>query len=239
MIWSEWFPTSWQKMLTTKRTLPHVNHDIMSNADISTPPSVGTAKRKAVLGRDSLNMPNLVTGTRLLLSLVLFSMISKGGWWISAAALFVFAASTDALDGYLARRYKQITVLGRILDPFVDKVIVCGSFVFLLEKQGQSDSDSGVNAWMVIIIIGREMFVSSLRGILEKEGKDFSASMAGKLKMTLQCVAVTVSLLSLSPSLNWPWLPGFRDVMLWVAVGVTIWSGLIYVIRGFSLLRQE
>jgi CDP-diacylglycerol--glycerol-3-phosphate 3-phosphatidyltransferase len=214
-----------------------MNQEFMSNADISKQPSAGTVKRKAVLGRDSLNMPNLITGTRLLLSLVLFSMISAGGWWISAAALFVFAASTDALDGYLARRYKQITVLGRILDPFVDKVIVCGSFVFLLEKQGASDS--GVNAWMVIIIIGREMFVSSLRGILEKEGKDFSASIAGKLKMTLQCVAVTVSLLSLSTSLNWPWLPWFRDVMLWGAVGVTVWSGLIYVIRGFSLLRQE
>ncbi len=209
----------------------------MSNADIPNPSPAVAARRKAVLGRESLNMPNLVTGTRLLLSLLLFSMISAGGWWISAAALFVFAASTDALDGYLARRYKQITVLGRILDPFVDKVIVCGSFVFLLEKQGEADS--GVNAWMVIIIIGREMFVSSLRGILEKEGKDFSANMAGKLKMTLQCVAVTVSLLSLSESLNWPWLPGVRDLMLWIAVCVTVWSGLIYVIRGFSLLRQE
>ncbi len=227
MIWSAWLPMSWPKRPTSS----------MSNADISTQTPAVAAKRKAVLGRESLNMPNLVTGTRLLLSLVLFSMISAGDWWISAAALFVFAASTDALDGYLARRYKQITVLGRILDPFVDKVIVCGSFVFLLEKQGAADS--GVNAWMVIIIIGREMFVSSLRGILEKEGKDFSASMAGKLKMTLQCVAVTASLLSLSETLNWPWLPGVRDVLLWIAVGVTVWSGLIYVIRGFSLLRQE
>lgn len=227
MIWSAWLLMSWRKRPTSS----------MSNAEISTQTPAVAAKRKAVLGRESLNMPNLVTGTRLLLSLVLFSMISAGDWWISAAALFVFAASTDALDGYLARRYKQITVLGRILDPFVDKVIVCGSFVFLLEKQGEADS--GVNAWMVIIIIGREMFVSSLRGILEKEGKDFSANMAGKLKMTLQCVAVTVSILSLSESINWPWLPAVRDVLLWIAVGVTVWSGLIYVIRGFSLLRQE
>ena len=209
----------------------------MSNVDSTTQTPAAAVKRKPVIGRESLNMPNLITGTRLLLSLVLFSLISAGGWWISAAALFVFAASTDALDGYIARRYKQITVLGRILDPFVDKVIVCGSFVFLLEKQGESGS--GVNAWMVIIIIGREMFVSSLRGILEKEGKDFSASMAGKLKMALQCVAVTASLLSLSKSLPWPWLPGVRDVLLWIAVGVTIWSGLIYIVRGFSQLRQE
>ncbi len=149
-----------------------------------------------MLGRESLNMPNLITTIRLLLSFVLFSLIAAGGWWITAAALFAFAASTDALDGYLARRYQQITVLGRILDPFVDKVIVCGTFVFLLEKQGEHDS--GVNAWMVITIVGREMFVSSLRGILEKQGKDFSASLAGKLKMSLQCVAVTASLLSLA-----------------------------------------
>lgn len=194
-------------------------------------------RREAVLGRESLNMPNFVTTTRLLLSFVLFSLIAAGGWWILAAGLFVVAASTDALDGYLARRYKQVTVLGRILDPFVDKVIVCGSFVFLLEKQG--DSDSGVNAWMVIIIIGREMFVSSLRGILEKEGKDFSASLSGKLKMAMQCIAVTFSLLSLSEDLNWPWLPATRDILLWMAVAVTIWSGLIYVIRGFTLLRAE
>jgi len=190
---------------------------------------------RPVLGRESLNLPNLITATRLGLSVVLFSMISLGNWWIASAALFVVAASTDALDGYLARRYQQITVLGRILDPFVDKVIVCGSFVFLLEKQGPADS--GVNAWMVIIIIGREMFVSSLRGILEKQGKDFSASFSGKLKMTLQCVAVTVCLLSLSPDLGWTWLPVVRDVLLWIAVLVTVWSGLVYLIRGFALLR--
>ena len=182
-------------------------------------------------------MPNFITATRLMLSIVLFSMIAAGGWWISAAALFVIAASTDALDGYLARRYKQITVLGRILDPFVDKVIVCGTFVFLLERQGESDS--GVNAWMVIIIIGREMFVSSLRGILEKEGKDFSASLAGKMKMSVQCFAITASLLSLSESLPWAWLPPVRDVLLWAAVGITIWSGLVYLVRGFSRLREE
>jgi CDP-diacylglycerol--glycerol-3-phosphate 3-phosphatidyltransferase len=193
-------------------------------------------KRGAVIGRESLNMPNFVTATRLLLSIVLFSMITTGGWWISSAALFVFAASTDALDGYLARKYKQITVLGRILDPFVDKVIVCGTFVFLLEKQDAPGS--GVNAWMVIIIIGREMFVSSLRGILEKEGKDFSASLSGKLKMSVQCVAVTASLLSLSRDLPWPWLPTVRDVLLWIAVAITVWSGFVYLLRGFSLLRQ-
>lgn len=211
----------------------------MSNPESTSISANSQNRPRPVLGRESLNAPNLVTGIRLLLSIVLFTMIASGGWWIASAALFVIAASTDALDGYLARRYKQITVLGRIMDPFVDKVIVCGTFVFLLEKQGQTTTtlDSGVNAWMVIIIIGREMFVSSLRGILEKEGKDFSANMVGKMKMTLQCVAVTASLLSLSKELPWSWLPAVRDVLLWLAVGVTIWSGLIYLVRGFRLLR--
>lgn len=188
------------------------------------------------IGRESLNLPNLITVSRLVLAFVLFGMIAWTEQWAASAALFVFAASTDAVDGYLARKYHQITVLGRILDPLVDKIIVCGSFVFLLEHQG--DRSSGVNAWMVIVIIGRELLVSSLRGMLEQEGKDFSASISGKLKMGLQCLAVTASLLGLSPRIEWSWLPLARDILLWSAVAVTIWSGGIYVVRGARLLRQ-
>lgn len=187
----------------------------------------------APIDRDSLNLPNLITGSRLLLAGVLFALIDQTQAWIPAAVLFVFAASTDALDGYLARRYGQVTTLGRILDPFVDKVIVCGTFVFLLGVPG-----SGVNPWMVIIVIGREMFVSSLRGLLEQQGLDFSADWAGKTKMALQCVAVTGSLLSLSPSLTSPTFNSLRDVLLWTAVVVTAYSGVSYIIRAAKLLRQ-
>jgi len=87
-------------------------------------------------------------------------------------------------------------------------------------------------------VIGREMFVSSLRGFLEQQGKDFSASFSGKAKMLLQCVAITASLLSLNPDLNWPWLVPTRDVLLWLAVGVTVWSGLVYVVRAIRMLRE-
>lgn len=204
--------------------------------DMNPSPAASSAEPPAVLGRHALNLPNLITGTRLLLAFGLFAMIALTSQWIPAAILFIFAASTDALDGYIARRNKQITVLGRILDPFVDKVIVCGTFVFLLEHQ--TLPDSGVRAWMVIIIIGREMFVSSLRGILEKEGKDFSASFIGKLKMVLQCVAVSVSLLSMAPLLQFAWTAMFRDATLYLAVAATLYSGAVYVARGFSLLRD-
>ncbi|MCA9049484.1 MAG: CDP-diacylglycerol--glycerol-3-phosphate 3-phosphatidyltransferase [Planctomycetaceae bacterium] len=214
-----------------------------SPAPIQTPSSdTGKPTAAAVIGRESLNLPNLITISRFVLALVLFGVIDVGGYWIFAAGLFAFAASTDWLDGYLARKYGQITVLGRILDPFVDKIIVGGTFLFLLEKNDHSDSGttvhSGVTAWMVITVIGREMFVSSLRGVLEQQGKDFSASLSGKAKMLLQCVAVTAALLSLSPDLQWPWLIPARDVLLWSAVAVTVWSGLVYVIRGARLLKQ-
>ncbi len=86
------------------------------------------------LGRESLNLPNLITISRFVLALILFGLIDAGGYWLASAGLFVFAASTDWLDGYLARKYGQVTVLGRILDPFVDKIIVGGTFLFLLEK---------------------------------------------------------------------------------------------------------
>ena len=161
----------------------------------------GPEARVAPIDRRSLNLPNAITVSRLFLSGVLFALIQVGDRrfgsrfdvWLWSAGLFVFAASTDALDGYFARKYGQITTLGRILDPFVDKIIVCGTFIFLLEGDGRS----GVTAWMVIIVIGREMFVSTLRGFLEQQGLDFSANWAGKAKMILQCVAVTASLMSL------------------------------------------
>lgn len=193
------------------------------------------------LGRESLNLPNLITISRFVLSLILFAIIDRGGYWLLAAGLFVFAAATDWLDGYLARKYGQVTTLGRILDPFVDKIIVGGAFLFLLARNGEphptAATGSGVNAWMVITVIGREMFVSSLRGFLEQQGKDFSASFSGKAKMALQCVAVTACLLSLSPDITWPWLIPARDFLLWLAVGVTVWSGLVYVFRAVKLLR--
>ena len=189
------------------------------------------------LGRESFNLPNLITFSRLLLAILLFALIDNGQWMLTSAFLFVFAASTDFLDGWLARRYGQVTTLGRIMDPFVDKIIVGGTFLFLLAPgSGQS---SGVNSWMVVIVIGREMFVSSLRGFLEQQGRDFSASMIGKIKMVLQCVAVTAVLLSLVPELHWPWLIPARDVLLWIAVAVTVWSGMVYVTRAMRMLNDD
>jgi CDP-diacylglycerol--glycerol-3-phosphate 3-phosphatidyltransferase len=202
-------------------------------ADISSDPANSPSIR---LGRESLNLPNLITVSRLGLAVILFALIDSGRWGLTSTILFVVAAATDALDGWLARRYGQVTTLGRILDPFADKIIVGGAFLFLIKPGGELPS--GVTAWMVIIVIGREMFVSSLRGFLEQQGHDFSANFIGKAKMVLQCIAVTAALMSLVPSFDWPWLVPARDVLLWLAVAVTVWSGMVYIVRGIRLLNQ-
>jgi CDP-diacylglycerol--glycerol-3-phosphate 3-phosphatidyltransferase len=199
-----------------------------------------------LIDRRALNVPNLITVSRFVLAIVLFMLIDIDGWWRTAATVFVVAAFTDFLDGYLARRYGQVTVLGRILDPFVDKIIVCGAFIFL--QGAESDGlGSGVSGWMTFIIVAREMFITSLRAVLEQQGKDFSARWSGKLKMVVQCATVPLCLLSLSR----PFLDGiapyaavdsfhlFRDVMLWLTVAVTVYSGVEYVFRAAQLWRER
>ena len=199
--------------------------------------------RLAPLERGALNLPNAITLGRIALAFVLFGMIWCGNLWIASAAVFVFAAATDALDGYIARKYGLITTLGRVLDPFADKMIVGGSFIFLLERQHETLADgatlsSGVNAWMVTIVIGREIFITSLRAFLEQHGKDFSAALSGKIKMFLQCAAVTASLLSLEPAIAATgWFITVRDVLLWGAVAATVLSGAAYVRRAAEMLR--
>lgn len=196
------------------------------------------AERYGPLDVNALNLPNCITVSRLVLAFVLFGMIAYGGMWILSAVVFAVAAATDAVDGYLARRYGMVTTLGRILDPFVDKIIVCGAFIFLLAVNGSGGLQSGIGPWMTLIVIGREMFITGLRSILEQQGKDFSASLSGKIKMVVQCLAVEASLLSLSPPINTPWFAGLRDVLLWLAVLFTLGSGVLYIRRAARLLRS-
>ena len=155
-------------------------------------------------------------------------------YYLAATIVFALAAGTDWLDGYWARKYGQVTNLGRILDPFVDKIIVCGTFIFLAAVPG-----SGVRAWMVVVIVGRELLVTALRSFLEGEGADFSAQLSGKLKMAVQCLAATISLIALyqgsgdrPPGLEWA-----LDITVWSAVALTIYSGAAYVYRAIGLLR--
>src|SRR5207248_6624158 len=97
------------------------------------------------------------------------------------------------IDGWWARKYHQVTKLGRNFDPFVDKIIICGTFIYLAAEWPAS----GIAPWMAVVVVGREMLVTAIRGFIEQQGGDFSAQMSGKLKMVFQCAAVVASLLTL------------------------------------------
>ncbi len=179
-------------------------------------------------------IPNVITFSRLILSFLIFALIDQGGLWITTTVLFVIAVTTDFFDGYLARRWNQKTVLGRILDPFVDKIIICGSFLFL-----QNEPASGIFAWFNTILISREMFITSLRGFLEQRGIDFKAEFSGKVKMVVQSITVPVCLLACHPSLSqqafWDWL---QFVLIYATIAITVYSGVEYIIRAALALKK-
>ncbi len=213
----------------------------MEAASLTIPAQSENAQIASVIDGRSLNLPNAITLSRFVLSLVLFCLIATGKYWQTSAIVFIIAALTDFLDGYLARKYGQVTVLGRILDPFVDKIIICGSFIFLMAWP-----ESGVGAWVTFVIVAREMFITQLRAFLEQRGTDFSAKWSGKIKMGLQCTAVPLCLFSLSPGFRSLWesvlstrlLFGLRDFSIWATVAITVYSGMEYSWRAFQVLRR-
>jgi CDP-diacylglycerol---glycerol-3-phosphate 3-phosphatidyltransferase len=183
------------------------------------------------------NLPNQLTMARLVLSVVLFGLIEFGLYSIGTV-VFIVAAATDWLDGYFARKYGMVTMLGRIFDPFVDKVIVCGTFIMLVAVP--ESRATGLQGWMVVVIVGRELLVTALRSFLEQRGSDFSASMAGKLKMVVQCIAAGFGLFYLSyetPGDVPGWLPWVLVVSIWGAVLITVYSGVGYIRTAIRLLR--
>jgi len=175
-------------------------------------------------------LPNQLTVGRLALSVVLFFCMGYGAY-AASFVIFVVAASTDWLDGYYARRYGLVTTLGRILDPFADKLIICGTFIFLAAIPG-----SGVTAWVAVLIMARELLVTALRGLLEQRGINFSAEMSGKIKMVVQCIAAGMSLflLAFEPS----WLIAPLAIAVWAAVAMTVYSGLAYILRARRLFAE-
>lgn len=181
------------------------------------------------------NLPNQLTTSRLALAVVLFALIAFEQW-LWALGVFAVAAFTDWLDGYLARVQGLTSSLGRMLDPLVDKVLMCGTFIFLL-PEGQKDGAAWLTPWMVVVIVSREFLITGLRSYLESQGVRFGADWLGKLKMGLQCAAVIAILVSLySPGAATAWL---RDVLVWAMLAATILSGVQYVWRGLPLLRNE
>lgn len=180
------------------------------------------------------NVPNKISAARLLLSFVFFAFIPLQWYWF-ALIIFVVAAGTDWVDGWYARKYNMVTKLGRVLDPFCDKILICGAYILLaIEMKDRFPWYGQIAGWMAVVVVGRELLVTVLRSMIEGAGGDFSAKMAGKLKMVFQCAAVGACLAGLAmlvkPEHTIPaWLHWTIVVTVWLSVLSTLHSGLLYV----------
>lgn len=194
-----------------------------------------------------INLPNQITIGRLFLAIIVlvllaffdFGRLPQGLWMLDAAfVLFVASAGTDWLDGYLARKHDQVTSFGRITDPFVDKVLLVGTSVLLLGRgfrDQHGDGVTGLEAWMVVVIIARELLVSGLRGFSESQGKPYAANWWGKVKMILQSITIGWILMSVGRLRDVGWIMTGRPIVIWIMVSFTAVSVVAYL----AASRQE
>ncbi|MBL8899978.1 MAG: CDP-diacylglycerol--glycerol-3-phosphate 3-phosphatidyltransferase [Planctomycetes bacterium] len=199
-------------------------------------------------------LPNTITVLRLVLAVALFVLLAfeprvADQTWLAAGEqglrtegfaallLFVIAAASDALDGWLARRYGWTSAFGRVADPFVDKILVCGALVFLCSNPLMAPF---VPPWFVVVLIGREFLVTGLRGFVESKGVAFPADRLGKLKMVLQCVLISLVLWRFAsearPHEAGGWSSAAIAVSLWLTLLLTVGSGVQYVYRARRIL---
>ena len=187
------------------------------------------------------NLANQLTFARFLLAILLFVQISKG-WWLGALVTFAIAALTDWLDGLAARRLKIGSTLGRNFDPMVDKILICGAFTCLLPY---GTDQTGLAPWMVVIVLSRELLVTSLRSYMEQHYAAFGADWAGKVKMVLQCAALFAifSVFWLAPTSSPPvrmdWATIVRDLLVIAMTVATVVSGLLYLRQAYLLYTRD
>ncbi len=200
----------------------------------------------------ALNLPNQITLARFVLAIIFCAVLAQYSqrdpkpWMLElAAGLFIVAAATDFLDGYLARKWGQVTALGRILDPLVDKLLVCGAFILFAGSEfvdADGHNVTEMKTWMVVFIVGREILVTSLRGYNESMGKAFGASIHGKLKMWMQSIAAPVILLVVAhegTTISLETARTIKLILVWATVIITALSMFQYMIRSRYILLEN
>jgi CDP-diacylglycerol--glycerol-3-phosphate 3-phosphatidyltransferase len=173
-----------------------------------------------------------LTYVRILLVPVVMGLIMLGpdhsAAYVAAAVLFALAATTDFVDGYLARRWRLATTLGSFLDTTADKLLVSGALIALVEVERAS-------AWVAIIIIGRELVILGLRGVVAAEGTVFPPSIWGKLKTNVQFLAILLAILRYDDPIG-PLL--LDEWAMLVAAAITVLSAVEYLARFSSALSE-
>lgn len=174
-----------------------------------------------------MNLPNLLTLLRIFFVPLLVAALLADGTWLAhilpvttemfGLAVFLAAAATDLIDGWLARRWGQVTTVGTLLDPIADKLLVSAALVSLVDIHR-------VQAWIVILIIGREFAVSGLRSIAAAAGYTIKASELGKTKMAAQVVAIALVI----AGIRWPQLNPMASIAMWAVMIFGIVSAADY-----------
>ena len=192
-----------------------------------------------------MNLPHKLTLLRLILTGVFVILLSVEFPWSRTLALIVFAvaALTDFFDGHIARKHNLITNFGKLMDPLADKVLMCAAFVLLTEMHL-------IPAWVVVVILTREFLVTGLRLIALAENVVLAAEKLGKHKTTWQIITVVyflVHLASSEPAFRWiaplfEWQPTSPDIagqiLIWVTMILTLWSGWSYTMKNRQLLKD-
>jgi CDP-diacylglycerol--glycerol-3-phosphate 3-phosphatidyltransferase len=173
----------------------------------------------------NLNLPNKLTLLRIALVpifmvFLLLESLGDIGRYL-ALGVFILAAITDALDGYIARRDGLVTNLGKFIDPLADKLLVSAAFISLVDMQA-------ISAWPAVIIISREFAVTGLRILAAAEGVVIAASNLGKYKTNAQIFSIIFLILGLP----------FANILLWAAVILTLISGLDYLLKSKELISE-
>ena len=199
-----------------------------------------------------MNLPNLITLMRLLLTAGVFvclELAARREWvdvgpydlthtvsgvdsalvWTSFI-LFLIAAFTDFLDGYLARKWNLVTAFGRVADPFADKVLIAGSMITLLQFPAAT---AVLTTWYVVIVVAREFLVTAIRGVVEATGRPFPADKLGKWKMVSQCWTVAALITMVAGTGFWLWAAQWG---FWISLVLTVVSGLNYVVKARDVL---
>lgn len=181
-----------------------------------------------------INLPNLITGSRFILSgclMLLLLLEQTRDVALISWLVFSIAAGSDWIDGYCARKYKAVTVLGQLMDPLADKVLVTTALVMLIPT-------GKLPAWLALIILCREIVVTGLRGVASSSGVVVVASSLGKWKSTIQYIGLGTLIFPLGV-LPIPYLHQIGLAILYVALVLTVWSGIDYFYKLRRIFLEE
>lgn len=184
---------------------------------------------------DFMTTANKLTILRIILVPVFMAFLMMEDIWCRVVALIIFvaASATDAIDGYIARNYNQITTFGKFMDPLADKMLTTAAFLVLLEH-------GRVSSVAVMIVLAREFMVSGVRMIAVSDGKVIAASMLGKIKTVSQMIAIVAAIILMNGKI-FPERPAMvmTDVLVWTSTAITVISGIDYIVKNRYIFKSK